>query len=119
KLRAPICEYLVSRVSHFRVLSTKQSNSSSGSGSGSGRWSPCWSFLRIESLPSTLHLFAPIKQKERKGHHQAQAASLPFPSLSAVSSPFPADPRSLFCSRARRPSLREELVRWNGSKQQR
>ncbi|CAL9782729.1 unnamed protein product, partial [Musa acuminata subsp. burmannicoides] len=107
KIEGTSCANLVSRVSHFRVLSTKQSNSSSGS----GRWSPCWSFLRIESLPSTLHLFAPIKQKERKGHHQAQAASLAFPSLSAVSSPFPADPRSLFCSRARRPSLREELVR--------
>ncbi|THU56751.1 hypothetical protein C4D60_Mb11t20510 [Musa balbisiana] len=48
--------------------------------SGSGRWSPCWSFLRIESLPSTLRLFVPIKQKERKGTtKQAQAASIPFP----------------------------------------
>ncbi|URD77678.1 SNARE associated Golgi protein, partial [Musa troglodytarum] len=56
-------EIRLSRVSLFRVLSTEQSNSSSGS----GRWSPCWSFLRVESLPSTLHRFAPIKQKERKG----------------------------------------------------
>ncbi|KAJ8511332.1 hypothetical protein OPV22_001766 [Ensete ventricosum] len=50
------------------------------------------------------------KGKER-GTTKRESLLFPCPSLSAVSSPFPADPRSFFCSRARRPSLREELVR--------